>query len=121
MPGIKKNLMKTDKNVVWITGASSGIGAALAHHYAQKGARLILSSRRTSALEKVKSECANTDYIKILPLDLNDYDTAGDIVQKAVDFFGKVDVLINNAGVSQRSLIIDTELNVFKKHLIQCQ
>jgi dehydrogenase/reductase SDR family protein 7 len=115
MHGIKKNLMKIDKKVVWITGASSGIGATLAHRYAQEGVRLILSSRRLLALEKVKSECVNTDLIKILPLDLNDYNNAGVVVQKAVNCFGKVDVLINNAGVSQRSLIIDTKFDVFKK------
>ena len=113
--GIKKNLMKKNKEVVWITGASSGIGAALAKIYADRGAKLILSSRKETALEQVKSECQNPENIKILPLDLNDFDAAPYTVQKAFDFFNRIDVLINNAGVSQRSLIADTEFDVFKK------
>lgn len=115
MRGTKKYLMKKDEKVVWITGASSGIGAALAKIYAEKGAKLILSSRRVPDLEKVKSECPNSENVKILPIDLNDFDKAAVEVQKAFDFFGTIDVLINNAGVSQRSLIADTQFDVFKK------
>ena len=115
MRGTKKILMKKDEKVVWITGASSGIGAALAKIYAEKGAKLILSSRRVPDLEKVKYECPISENIKILPIDLNDFDKATVNVQKAFDFFGKIDVLINNAGVSQRSLIADTQFDVFKK------
>ena len=115
MRGTKKYLMKKDEKVVWITGASSGIGAALAKIYAEKGTKLILSSRRVPDLEKVKSECPNSENVKILPIDLNDFDKAAVEVQKAFDFFGTIDVLINNAGVSQRSLIADTQFDVFKK------
>ena len=115
MRGTKKYLMKKDEKVVWITGASSGIGAALAKIYAEKGAKLILSSRRVPDLEKVKYECPISENVKILPIDLNDFDKAAVKVQKAFDFFGTIDVLINNAGVSQRSLIADTQFDVFKK------
>ena len=115
MRGTKKYLMKKDEKVVWITGASSGIGEALAKIYAEKGAKLILSSRRVPDLEKVKSECPISENVKILPIDLNDFDKAAVEVQKAFDFFGTIDVLINNAGVSQRSLIADTQFDVFKK------
>ena len=101
--------------VVWITGASSGIGAALAKIYAQRGDKLILSARRIPVLEKVKLECLNPDNIKILAFDLNDFDKAETHVQKAFSFFGRIDVLINNAGVSQRSLIANTQFDVFKK------
>ena len=115
MRGTKKYLMKKDEKVVWITGASSGIGAALAKIYAEKGTKLILSSRKVPDLEKVKSECPISENVKILPIDLNDFDKAAVEVQKAFDFFGTIDVLINNAGVSQRSLIADTQFDVFKK------
>lgn len=115
MRGTKKSLMKKNKKIVWITGASSGIGSALAKIYADKGAKLILSSRKVSDLEKVKSECQISENVKILPIDLNDFDKAAVGVQKAYDFFGRIDVLINNAGISQRSLIVDTQFNVFKK------
>ena len=74
-----------------------------------------MSSRRVDALERVKSECQNPENIKILPIDLSDFDAAPAGVQKAFDFFGRIDVLINNAGVSQRSLFVDTQFDVFKK------
>jgi dehydrogenase/reductase SDR family member 7 len=115
MRGIKKHPMEGNKKVVWITGASSGIGAALVKIYAEKGAKLILSSRTVSDLEKVKSECPISENVKILPLELNDFDKAEFRVQKAYDFFGRIDILINNAGISQRSLIADTQFDVFKK------
>ena len=73
-PGIKKQyLMNNKRKVVWITGASSGIGAELARQYSNFGVKLILSSRRADVLEQVKSECSNSENIKILPFDLIDF------------------------------------------------
>ncbi|HCZ10246.1 MAG TPA: short-chain dehydrogenase, partial [Flavobacteriaceae bacterium] len=105
--------MKSQQKVIWITGASSGIGAALAKIYSRRGEKLILSSRRELALEKIKSECDQPENISILTLDLNDFDAADEIVKKAYEFFGSIDVIINNAGISQRSLIVDTQFDVF--------
>jgi len=113
--GIKKNLMKNTNKIVWITGASSGIGAELAKIYSHRGIKLILSSRNVRALERVKSECYYPENIKILPIDLNDFYAAPALVKKAYNIFGRIDILINNAGVSQRSLIVDTQFDVFKK------
>ena len=113
--GIKKNLMKNTNKIVWITGASSGIGAELAKIYSHRGIKLILSSRNFRALERVKSECYYPENIKILPIDLNDFYAAPALVKKAYNIFGRIDILINNAGVSQRSLIVDTQFDVFKK------
>ena len=115
MLGIKKNLMKNTNKIVWITGASSGIGAELAKIYSHRGIKLILSSRNVRALERVKSECYYPENIKILPIDLNDFYAAPALVKKAYNIFGRIDILINNAGVSQRSLIVDTKFDVFKK------
>ena len=115
MLGIKKNLMKNTNKIVWITGASSGIGAELAKIYSHRGIKLILSSRNVRALERVKSECYYPENIKILPIDLNDFYAAPDLVKKAYNIFGRIDILINNAGVSQRSLIVDTKFDVLKK------
>ena len=100
--------------VVWITGGSSGIGEALAYELATKNCKLILSARNREALEIVKSKCSNTEVI-ILPFDLVDFDNAKNHVEKAIAAFGKIDVLINNGGVSQRSLIIETDFEVDKK------
>ncbi|MGI9531847.1 SDR family oxidoreductase [Lutimonas sp.] len=98
--------------VIWITGSSSGIGKAMAMSYASQGAQLILSARNKKALEAVKSSCSNPDKIKVFPLDLSDNKDLSSVVRQAIDFFGKVDILINNAGISQRALVKDTVLEV---------
>jgi len=98
---------------VWITGASSGIGKALAKAFAAKGAHIILSGRRTEALEKVADEIA-TDSL-ILPFETTDYDALPAKVEKACDWKGKVDILANNAGISQRSVALETHPDVHHK------
>ena len=100
--------------VVWITGASSGIGEALAYELARKNCKLILSARNVEALELVKSKCINGEVV-VLPFDLTDFDNAKNNAAKAVAAYGKIDVLINNGGVSQRSLIAETDFEVDKK------
>lgn len=100
--------------VVWITGASSGIGEALAYELALKNCKLILSARNIEALEFVKSKCATTEVV-VLPFDLADFNNAKNNAEKAVAAFGKIDILINNGGVSQRSLIAETDFEVDKK------
>ena len=107
--------MNKKTKVVWITGASSGIGAELARQYSILGIKLILSSRRADKLANIKSECSNPENIKILPFDLIDFKSASEIVNSAFKIFGTVDILINNAGVSQRSLIINTKFEVYRK------
>ena len=102
-----------DNKIIWITGASSGIGEALAYELPAKNCKLILSARNSEALEKVKSKCKNEVFI--LPFDLTDFDNAKNHAQKAIEAFGKVDILINNGGVSQRSLLIETDFSVDKK------
>ena len=101
--------------VIWITGASSGIGKALALELSQQDCKLILSSRREAALLDVKNQCSNPANIKILPFDLADYLNMKPVAKKAISCFDSVDVLINNGGISQRSLIIDTDIAVDKK------
>ena len=100
--------------VVWITGASSGIGEALAYELANRNCKLILSARNIKALESVKSKCSKVEVV-ILPFDLSDFDNAKNHVEKAIAAFGKIDILVNNGGVSQRSLIAETEFEVDKK------
>lgn len=104
----------TDK-VVWITGASSGIGKALALELSKQNTKLILSSRKKESLEEVKKQCKNTEAVKILPLDLEDYTNMNLLVEQALSLFNKVDVLVNNGGISQRSLASDTALSVDKR------
>lgn len=99
---------------VWLTGASSGIGLAMAEQLAQAGAHLILTSRRADALEQVRLSLAHPERHKVLALDLAQPEQAVVAAQQALGD-QVVDILINNAGVSQRSLILDTDLSVYRK------
>ena len=103
------------QDVIWITGASSGIGEELAKQYAQRGNRLILSARREKELERVKTLCPQPENIAILPLDLTDFDALPQKVEQALKCFDRIDLLINNGGVSQRSLIAETDFKVYKQ------
>jgi dehydrogenase/reductase SDR family protein 7 len=108
-----------EKQVVWITGASSGIGEALAKALAAQGARLVLSARRETELERVKSDCTQrglaADDVLVLPLDVTDWNAMPAALQRVLDRFGCVDMLINNAGISQRSRCVDTEMSVYQR------
>lgn len=108
-------MKETEEKVVWITGASSGIGEALTYVYSKKGYKIVISSRNENALENVKNNATNPDKIYVLPLDLNDITSLTQKTEEAISAFGSISILINNAGVSQRSLIIDTNIEVYKK------
>ncbi|MCK4745815.1 MAG: SDR family NAD(P)-dependent oxidoreductase, partial [Bacteroidales bacterium] len=105
--------MKFKDKVIWITGAASGIGEALAYQSVKYGAKLILSDIDESRLSDVGSKCEgmNTE-VYILPFDLASRDSVEESVKQAVGRYGRVDVLINNGGLSQRSLTWETPLEV---------
>jgi short-subunit dehydrogenase len=107
--------MNFTNKVVWITGASSGIGKALAIQLSKLDAKLILSARNEEKLNVVKQECENSEMIKILPLDLENYSNFDVKVTEAINWFGRIDVLVNNGGISQRSLASETLLDVDKR------
>lgn len=104
--------MRFNNKVVWITGASSGIGEALAHAFAAEGARLVLSSRRPDELERVRAMCPRSEAHLIVPLDLTQPATFAAAVAVVEREAGSVDVLVNNGGVSQRALAMDTTAEV---------
>jgi len=95
--------------VVWITGASSGIGEALALEFAKHEARLVISARRESELKRVgeMTKLPELD-LMILPFDLNDTSNASALTAQIINKFGRIDILINNGGYSQRSLASET-------------
>lgn len=107
-----------NNQVIWITGASSGIGEALVKAFAHNGARIVLSSRRQAELERVRDECmaagASAASLLVLPLDVVDYAAMPAAVQTVLDSFGRIDMLINNAGNSQRSFCLDTDMQVYR-------
>jgi len=107
--------MPFSNKIIWITGASSGIGKALAIELSNQNAKLILSSRNKGDLELVKNTCKNPADVKIITLDLEDYNNLQTKADKAIAAFGTIDILVNNGGISQRALVKDTHITVDKR------
>ena len=108
--------MEVKNKIVWITGASSGIGEALCYKLNQAGAKLIISSRSTESLYQVKSKCTKNQLdVHVLPLDLENTLELEDKTKAALNIFGRIDIIIHSGGVSQRSLAMDTDLDVAQK------
>lgn len=101
--------------IVWITGASSGIGEALAKEYSAQGATVILSSRRENELKRVSNACAHPEKCHQVVLDLADPESIDSAARTVLDKFGYVDILINNGGISQRSLVVETPMEIDRK------
>ena len=102
--------------VVWITGASSGIGEALALAFAAEGAKLVLTARRAEELERVKRSTSLPDaHVLVLPMDVTDFEQAPVAAAKVMQHFGRIDIMVHNAGISQRSYIKDTDFEVYRK------
>lgn len=98
-----------ENKVVWITGASSGIGEALVYEFAKQKSIIILSARRVEELQRVvKAANLNKNNSLIIPFNLSDSHKAHEYAQQIISTFGKIDILINNGGQSQRSQAIET-------------
>ncbi len=98
--------------VIIITGASSGIGKALAFEYARQGAQLVLASRSATVdpeLQKISTE------ILYVPTDVTRESDCATLIHKAVEKYGRIDVMINNAGISMRALFADVDLDVIRR------
>tara|TARA_R100000656_G_scaffold115190_1_gene87725 strand:+ start:13 stop:798 length:786 start_codon:yes stop_codon:yes gene_type:complete len=100
--------------IIWITGASSGIGEALAKEFASKGHKLIISARNEQKLVALKDSLPHPQDVFVLPLDLQKIDEHEAKIKEAIKAFGRIDKLILNAGISQRSLVADTKLSVYR-------
>ena len=102
--------------VIIITGASSGIGMALAKHLAGMGSKLVLAARSSDKLSQLKSELEplSTEIITV-PTDVTNEADCKKLVVETVGRFGVIDVLINNAGISMRALFEDTDLDVIRR------
>jgi len=107
--------MTVTGKVVWITGASSGIGEAMAYAFAGKGAQLVLSARNEGRLQEVRQRCASPERHLVVPLDLEDPSPFSDNVRSVVEKLGRIDILVNNGGISQRSPASDTSLDTDRR------
>ncbi len=108
-------MTKIKDQVIWVTGASSGIGEAIAYELSGEGAKLIISARRAEELERVKKACADPSKVRVLPLDLADSASLTAKAKEASSFFGHIDILINSGGISQRDRAINTSMDVDRK------
>ncbi len=106
---------KFNSKICWITGASSGIGAALAREMSMEGACLILSARNVEGLEKVRRACLHPEKISILPFDMEDEERLPEFTMKAWDVFKGIDYIFLNAGLAVRDWVMDLEIKLFKK------
>ena len=100
---------------VWITGATSGIGEALVRELDGQAELLFISARRVEVLEKIKSECQFPERIELVPLDLSDPSSVSNAIDVVKGKTDSLDLLINNAGVSQRSEIAETTMDVDRR------
>ena len=107
MAQLEKDLQQ---KVVWITGASSGLGKALAQECALRGARLVLMARRFDELENVRNGLLNADQHVSIAADITNENQVRQAYVQVLEKFGRIDWLINNAGLSQRALIKDTTM-----------
>lgn len=100
--------------VVWITGASSGIGEALAVAFSKAGAKLVLSARRQDELQRVAAQCGRAELL-VLPMDLSRSETFDELTARVIARFGRVGVVVHNGGISQRSWVKDTAMDVHRR------
>jgi len=109
--------MKIKNKTIWITGASSGIGEALALELSRESANLLLSARNTEKLESVKQNCLNLGAaaVHVIQLDLTDQQSILKAFEGAKSISPRIDLLINNGGISQRSLVFETPVEVDRK------
>lgn len=105
--------------MIWITGASSGIGESLAYRCSIVGCKLILSARDVKALAEVRSKCLSlmpgggrSDAVLVIPFDIKDLNKHEPAVRQALTHFGRIDILVNNAGRSQRAMYHEVDISV---------
>jgi dehydrogenase/reductase SDR family member 7B len=109
--------MKFSDKVIWITGASSGIGRTTALRFAREKATLVLTALEEDLLQEVREDClkAGAPDVALLPFDLSRTDELTDLAEKAWSAFGRIDILYNNAGISQRGIAVETDMAVIRK------
>ncbi|MBM3419708.1 MAG: SDR family oxidoreductase, partial [Bacteroidetes bacterium] len=102
--------------VVVITGASSGIGRATAYEFARLGSRVVLAARNEERLKEISADLQSLGYKSIYVVtDVSEESDCRNLIEKAVEEFGTIDILINNAGISMRALFVEVDLSVLHR------
>lgn len=109
--------MSSIKNkIIWITGASSGIGEALAYVCANEGAKIVISARRENELKRVADNCkTDPKNVLILPIDLEKTENIQTKVDLVLEKFGQIDILVNNSGLGHRTKAVNTSTEIDRK------
>ena len=109
--------MTLEHSVIWITGASSGLGEAIALELAKtKNIKLVLSARRADEIQRVASQTKlPTQDMLVLPMDMTDIPSLPGHVETVRQRFGRIDYVFQNAGISQRSTVMDTDFSVYER------
>jgi dehydrogenase/reductase SDR family member 7B len=101
--------------VIWITGASSGLGLEMARQLDGNGNKLVLSARRTDVLEQIQKELKHPENVLITRIDLEQSAGFQTAAEEVIRQFGRIDIMIHNAGISQRSMVMDTDISVDRR------
>lgn len=108
--------MELSNKIIWITGASSGIGEALAYECINNGAKVIISARRENELQRVAANCkTKPENVLVLPLDLEHTENIEEKVNAVIQKFGRIDVLINNSGMGHRTKVVNTSTEIDRR------
>lgn len=107
--------MNYNGKTVWVTGASSGIGAALCNELASKGANIVLSARRVAELEAVRSGMQRTEDHLILPLDVTDRSSYSAALDSILARYGSLHSVVLNAGIGQRGSVLESSVDVERR------
>jgi len=108
--------MNFENKIIWITGASSGIGEALTYEFIKRKAIVLISARREQELQRVKKNCEPwSNSCHIYPMDLTDDQKIKDVSADILKKFNRIDILVNNGGISQRSLVAETPVEVVRQ------
>ncbi len=108
-------MIELRNKVIWLTGASSGIGEALAYQLSEAGATLILSARREGELKRVRGACSHPEQVYVVPLDLMNMEGIEALVSDWVKKLGTVDILVNNGGISMRATVAEASMEVHRR------
>lgn len=101
--------------VIIVTGASSGIGLATAKLFVSMNAKVVMAARSIDKLEEIKAEMPTSSEVLCVKTDVSKEDDCKNLIEKTVDTFGRIDILINNAGISMRAMFVDLDLDVVRR------